>query len=114
MQKRRYRIRPGQKHYMRGVGKDNNVFTAGQVIELYPHQAMNIMDKLIPLDAEQEPGDDPTPVNTAPELELKHVGGGRYNVIHPETGDPINDAPLTKAEAEALLSGGGADDADKG
>lgn len=106
MSKRRYRIRRGQKHYMRGTGRGTNVFTAGQVIELYPLQAKGIMDKLIPLDEPQEPGEDPTPENTAPEMELKHVGGGRYNVIHPETGEPINDETLSKTEAEEMISSG--------
>lgn len=119
MKKNRYRIRKGQKHYLRGTRANVNVFTAGQVIELYPHQARYIMDKLIPLDAPQEPGEDPTPDDSAPALEIKHVGGGRFNVIHPETGEAINDSPLSKAEAEELISSGTSregdgSDADKG
>lgn len=106
MEKRKYRIRRGQKHYLRGVRRSNNVFVAGEIIELFPHQAKQIMDKLIPLDVPQEPGEDPTPDNTAAALTIKHVGGGRFNVIHPETGEPINDSTLTRTEAEALISGG--------
>ena len=36
-------------------------------------------------------------------LVLQHRGGGRYDVVNPETGNKINDDYLNKAEAEALV-----------
>ena len=38
-------------------------------------------------------------------LEIKHSGGGRWNVINTETGEKVNDAPMTKEDAEALVAG---------
>jgi len=104
MEKRRYRLRPGQKHYIRGEGRETNIFVGGDVIELYPKQALGIKDKIIEVDTGRAPTSEPPPENTAPRPHLQSTGRNRYNVIHPETGEPINEAPLTRAEAEAMLS----------
>jgi len=37
-------------------------------------------------------------------LEMKHVGGGRYNVVNTETGRNLNDDYLSKKEATALIA----------
>ena len=37
-------------------------------------------------------------------LKIDHRGGGKYNVVNQATGTPLNDALLTKAEAEGLVA----------
>lgn len=84
-------------------------------IELWPRQARGIRDKLIPLDKDEpeaQAAAEVAPTDEAPALTLRHVGGGRFNVIHPETGEAINDATLSKEEAEALIAAGGNTDGD--
>lgn len=48
---------------------------------------------------------EPAPTTNVPTvgLVLSHAGGGRYNVVNPESGKKINDDYLTKADAEAML-----------
>ena len=102
----KYKIRKGQKHYMRGQGKNNNLFKGGDVIELSREQARYIMDKLDLVDEDGhvvvETEEDRNPPATVGEYKTKHKGGGRYDVIHPETGEAINDKPLLRGLAEEL------------
>ncbi len=105
MERRRYRLKRGQKHYMRGTGRGTNLFRGGDVIELYPSQAHAIRDKLIELGTNRPPEPEAAPEETAAKPHLRHRGGGRYDVIHPETKKPINKVPLSRKDAEALADG---------
>ena len=102
----KYKIKKGQKHYMRGQGKNNNLFKGGDVIELSREQARYIADKLELVDDEghavEETEEDRNPPATVGEYKTKHKGGGRYDVLHPETGEAINDKPLPRGQAEEL------------
>lgn len=74
----------------------------GDEIECSPEKLRYFMDKfeVIEEDPTIEDIKEPMP------LEMKHRGGGRWDVINRVTGKPINDIGLTKEEALALLDGG--------
>lgn len=100
-----YRLTFG-KHYRmeRGVMK---CYKKGDVIKMTPESAENIKEKLDmapspePLIDVQE-AKEPTKVV---KLQIKELGGGNFNVFNPETGKNVNSKPLTKEEAEELISG---------
>lgn len=98
---KKYKIAPGQKHFMRGKGKGNVCFTAGQVVELYPHQAKPIRDKLLPMEETAAELQD-VAEKILPEYTVSHVGSGKYNVYNSVTKKAENESPLSKAAAEAL------------
>ena len=102
----KYKIKKGQKHYVRGQGKANNLFKGGDVVTLSREQARFIMDKLDLVDddghAIELTETDKNPPVTTGEYKTKHKGAGKYDVIHPETGDAINDKPLPRGQAEEL------------
>ncbi len=43
-------------------------------------------------------------------LKAVHIGGGKYNVINTTTSNPINNKPLTKKEATAMVEEGDVDE----
>ncbi len=99
----KYRLKPGQKHYKRKdyTKKGMVLYQGGQVIELTKEQAENISDKLMPLDdtdkslATAKAAEDKTATKAADKLpKVISAGGGKWNVLHPETGKPMNDILL--------------------
>ena len=101
-----YRIRAGQQHYTRSAkGPGIILHTAGDIIELTEAQAHSFRDKL-ELIAETEieravRADQEIKVNESLPTVRKRDGKG-YDVISAETGNPINDEPLSKKAAESL------------
>ncbi len=102
----KYKIKKGQKHYIRGQGKRNNLAKGGDIIDLSREQARYIMDKLDLVDEDdnvvEETDADRNPPVTTGEYKTKHKGAGKYDVLHPETGEAINDKPLPRGQAEDL------------
>ena len=107
----KYRLKPGQKHYKR---KDYTkvgmvLYQAGQIIELTKKQAENISDKLMPLDdtegslALKAAADEKTETKAANKRpKVASAGGGKWNVLHPETGKPMNDVLLDLEAANRI------------
>lgn len=107
MNKCKYRIAPGQKHYMRvqkKPGKKGGMVchTEGQVVELTDRQARAFRDKLVPMD---QTADQLAKKETAvpPEFSLHHVGAGRYNVVNAQK-KPVNEKPMPKEEAKKVMA----------
>lgn len=107
----KYRLKPGQKHYKRkDYTKSGMVlYQGGQIIELTREQAENISDKLMPLDdtdkslASVKAAEDNTATKTADKLpKVVSAGGGKWNVLHPETGKPMNDILLDMEAATRI------------
>jgi hypothetical protein len=97
MDSRSYMIKEGVgSHY-----KDGKRYSSGDVVELDEYQASRIMHKLIPLGPEPEPEPEPDPTFDV----LVRPDGEGYDVVNMETGEPINDTPLTKAEATEIAGG---------
>ena len=107
----KYRLKPGQKHYKRkDYTKSGMVlYQAGQKIELTKKQAENISDKLMPLDdtegslALKAAADEKTETKAANKRpKVVSAGGGKWNVLHPETGKPMNDVLLDLEAANRI------------
>lgn len=112
---RKYKIAPGQKHYIRAEkGRGMTLYTEGQIVEMREDQALPIRDKLIP--ADHSPAEAIVSAEAAqvkPAFETKHVGAGRYSVINTATGKAMNESPMEKAKAEELCAELLEDDADE-
>ena len=73
----------------------------GDVFEAYPDTVAWMGDRVKmvgPLPAQSIPSP-----RIVMELEKKHKGAGRYDVINKLTGEPINDRLLSSKEADALV-----------
>ena len=106
-----YRIRPGQKHYIlgkrKGRGRETNLFTAGDEVELETFQAAPFLDKMeLVGETEDEKSFRTSKENTVKKSapRLVEVGDDEYNVINQTTGKPINKSPLSKEDAEKLAA----------
>ncbi len=111
----KYRLKPGCKHYMRVADPTKRGlirFNGGDFIDLTEKQAHHIMAKLEMVGAtveeeeiaevieEKAEAAKPEIVPTEPEDDQDE--GEYFNVLHAETGLPMNDIPLSRAAAEAL------------
>ena len=101
----KYRIKRGQKHWVRNDGRGSILKTEGDIVELSEEQARTIRDKLEFVEATVEEEKETEVLRSEPgQPRLEHVGDDRYNIIHPETGQPINkNGPLSKTQAEMIL-----------
>ena len=81
---------------------DRKRLKPGDEVECAPEKLRYFMDKFTVIEEDPVIEDIPEPVP----LEMKHRGGGRWDVINRATGKAINDIGLTKEEALALLDGG--------
>ena len=81
---------------------DRKRLKKGDEIECAPEKLRYFMDKfeVIEEDPIIENIQEPMP------LEMRHRGGGRWDVINRATGKAINDIGLTKEEALAMMDGG--------
>ena len=101
---RRWRLKTGSATLF--VGGKKVDMKPGQEVECedyeLPEVFRNSFEEILPVGAEpaadKEP-DDELPKNN---FTVKHVGGGRYNVINESTGEPINDEALDRGSAYAL------------
>lgn len=91
------------KYYRDGVR-----YVRGDLVEF--HSVFDIPDTFrngfempapqrVAVDESPEEPEGPPPAK----FEVKHRGGGKYNVISVATGEPINDELLSKADAQALV-----------
>ena len=111
-EKKKYRIAPGQKHYMpapRVKGqkgrRKNMLFTEGQIVELHDHNVKGIRDKLIPVDETLDVANkNLREPDITPDYKIEHRGGGWYSVINTATGKAVNEDALKKANAEELVA----------
>jgi hypothetical protein len=87
-----------------GVGthtmSDGETVSPGQVISAWPDDLAGVEDKFVCLTpaADLEPKVEAT-------LTAVHRGHGKYDVVNMVTGEVLNTAPLTKAEAEGCING---------
>lgn len=106
----KYQIVQGQEHYMRNAkGPGMNKHVGGDVIELTEDKARAIRDKIVPIgetdierdvrEAEEEVVENLKPLIVERDDELG------FDVINAETGQPMNDLPLDRDEAEAMANG---------
>lgn len=102
----RYRIRIGQEHYTRSPkGSGIKLHKGPEIIDLTELQAHSIRDKVDLVEATEvekafEIAQDEKVEKSLPEITGNEEDG--FNVINKETGEPLNDEPMTKDEAEAL------------
>lgn len=81
----------GEHHF--DVGGKALILKPGDVIECDAKALGNAIDKF------QQINTDEPPVN---KYTVTDAGGGKFNVLHPATNEPINTVPLSKVAAEAL------------
>jgi len=85
---------------------DGTWIKPGDVLDCEEHEIRGALDKFEmiseakPASSPEEDGEKKT---DKAGLVLLHRGGGRYNVVNPETEEKINDDYLTKEEAQSLL-----------
>ena len=100
-----YKIKPGHSHHVRHKENGRVKLTklvAGDEFELPDARAVGIRDKVICLSKDEQTIETAKDIETVPPYSLRHVGGGRYNVLNAE-GQAVNEKPLTRAEANALV-----------
>lgn len=83
------------KHYMQTSTGDLTRIEPGQIITCADDEIAAHIDKFDVI----EPSKPAAPKH---QLKVVHVGGGKYNVLHPVTSKPLNTKSLTKQEAETL------------
>jgi len=98
----KFKLKKGKKYYGFKDGKRHK-YVEGDVIDIDPDRLkyhMDIFDPLEPIEAEDER-------HAAPRTQLKAVyrDDGKYDVVNEVVEIPINDVPLTKKEARALVDG---------
>lgn len=105
----KYRLKNGKIHGKKDGQR--HVYRKGDTIELNSDQAKYKMDALEPL----EPLEREEERHSAPRTQLKAVyrDDGKYDVFNVAVEVPVNDVPLTKKEARALVDGGNLEDLDK-
>jgi len=89
----KYRVRQGAKHWVRNEKSEVSRVPPGTIMELRKDQYESFKESF-------EPVVDSTP---APAPRMVNRGDDTYDIIHPETNKPINDTPLTQAQAEEAL-----------
>lgn len=90
----RFRMKKGAgAHYLR----DGTRVLPGKTITIDPLCLGGAKDKFEQIDP------DPPPAEPSVGLKLKHVGGRYWNVVNEKTGRNINDKPLQKEDARALV-----------
>ncbi|MHC5035411.1 MAG: hypothetical protein ACYTFZ_10280 [Planctomycetota bacterium] len=88
-----FRMRPGcGPHYMRNGRR----VLPGDTVTCEPEELGAALGKFERL------GPPPKPEMPRTGLKPVHIAGGWYDVVNPETGEPVNDQRLRKAEAHAL------------
>lgn len=92
----RFRVKSG-KHYARDKDGRSGCYRKGEVFSADPERMKAFMDKL-----EQVDPDPPEPQPTA-ELQLVKREDGKYDVVHPDSGDKLNDEPLSRYKAQQLI-----------
>lgn len=102
-----YKFKPGSKHYVREkdakTGKSKiRLVRPDEAVFLTPQAARALRDKLVtaPVEADAKP-DVPEPEGV--KLYIVSAEDGMFNVINPETNEPINDEPLSQEDAQELL-----------
>ncbi len=118
MKKRGYRVLKGV-HYEQ-EGRKQVLYEEGSIVMSVRPLHKRFKNKFAPVgeDEQQEVAvskkrrrgskkveDDATTTDPAPVLRMDHLGSNKYDVINSNTGDPVNDEPLTKEEAEILVFG---------
>ena len=100
----RYRLKSGV--YLQRKDGKKVLYKAGDEFEEHPLRAQGFRDMLERLD-EPEPDDPELPQPEVMERpvgkKMRHKGFGRYDVLD-QAGEPLNDRPLTKEEAEEFIS----------
>lgn len=102
-----YRLKPKQRHNIR-VGRTIRELKPGDEIELTPTQARALADKFeFVSDKPKAVAGVEVKTTEAPRLRKEEHPflDGKFNVVHPETNQPVNDDPLTEAEANELVAG---------
>lgn len=95
---------PG-RFYLR-AGRGVRLVKPGDVIECSPEELGKHIDRFDRLDPEP-----PAPKQEAKLKAVPHLDGG-YDIVSEATGEPINDAPVTKEQAEEM-TGEAIEDDDK-
>lgn len=100
----RKKVKTG-KHIM----PDGRELIGRETIRAYEDELRGAADKFDLID----PGDGI--VQSEPDIPeatliMKHMGGGKYQVVNTETGQPITDALVTKEQAEGMVNGIVSDD----
>ena len=91
----RFRMKKGAgAHYL----YDGTRILPGNIITIDPLWLGEAKDKFEQIDP------DPPPMEPSVGLKLKHIGGGYWNVVNESTGKNINDKPLKKEDAHALVN----------
>jgi len=96
-----FELKRGYGQHTIATAKGRQILRAGDRVECHVDLLGNAIDKFAII----TPGADLEPVTlkTTTSLRIVHKGHGKYDVVHPATGVPINTAPLTKTEASELV-----------
>lgn len=106
-----YRLKHRQKHYIRNEGASGMVLkSAGDTLELTDAQAHAIRDKVELVgetegEREVRKAEETVVEGLSPQVVERDDGLG-FDVIHAETGEPMNDLPLDEDEAKILAKQG--------
>lgn len=102
----RYRLRVGQSHYTRSPnGSGIKLHKSPEILELTESQAHGIRDKIDLIDATEAEKVVEKEIEEKVEDSLPEITGNEedgFDVINKETGKPLNDAPMNRADADAL------------
>lgn len=94
------------KHYLMEAG-ELKCYGPGTIFEGDKAELGQSLDQWEQIDPDPEPDPPPEPIRRLFPRPRGFRGKGEWDVINPETGQPINDKPLTKAEAMAMSEGAG-------
>lgn len=104
-----YRLKSGMKHSAFREGQ-RVVLKEGDTLALSKQAFKNFGDKFELVDSQVVANDDKPETESendgnseVVELELSHVGKGRYKVIYSDTEEPIHEGTLTRKQANKLL-----------
>lgn len=113
---KKYRVRPGMKHYHapstpeKGKKRSKPIrYEAGQVIKLTDDQFKSFKDKFIPIEETADEIAKEVVKKDKARFELQEAGGGKWNVYDKDLKKVLNESPMSKTEANALLKKSEAD-----
>jgi len=104
MPRNRWKLKTGSSYLI--VDGQRKQFKAGDVVECenyeMPESFRDTWEKIPPPGVDPVEAKEPDADVPKDNFQVKHVGGGRYDVINKATGKPINDERLNRTSAYAL------------
>ena len=102
----KFMVMSGTHSRVEGEKKKRVIYKKGDVIEATEYELRSFLDKFRRIGPPEAPE---KPKAEAKQLKKEHRGGGKYNVVNPESGKPINNELLSSEDADALIEIGNPD-----